>query len=171
MGGRKNSFFVWSSVVLLVFLLSGLWHGANYTFIVWGLLNAIALLIEKLLSKYIQLVKINFISCIFVFFFCGVFFISFRSNSIHEFVEILRMSVSSGSNLIQDYVKFDMWIVSHLVNAVLLFVLFFYEWTCFKNKTEINHSFISRPEIQAALFLVIIVLAEFQNKPFIYFQF
>lgn len=171
LGGRKNSFFVWSSVVLLVFLLSGLWHGANYTFIVWGLLNAIALLIEKLLSKYIQLVKINFISCIFVFFFCGVFFISFRSNSIHEFVEILRMSVSSGSNLIQDYVKFDMWIVSHLVNAVLLFVFFLYEWTCFKNKTEINHSLISRPEIQAALFLVIVVLAEFQNKPFIYFQF
>ena len=73
LGGRKNSFFVWSSVVLLVFLLSGLWHGANYTFIVWGLLNAIALLIEKLLSKYIQLVKKNFISCIFVFFFVEFF--------------------------------------------------------------------------------------------------
>lgn len=41
LGGNRNGIWIWIRNILIVFLLSGLWHGANWTFILWGLLNAI----------------------------------------------------------------------------------------------------------------------------------
>ena len=44
LGGSKGSFWlvIWNT--LIIFLVSGFWHGANWTFVVWGLLNAIYIL-------------------------------------------------------------------------------------------------------------------------------
>lgn len=39
LGGNQVSRRQWYAVVLLTFLISGLWHGANWTFVAWGLLN------------------------------------------------------------------------------------------------------------------------------------
>lgn len=47
--GRLRTYFN----VMLVFLISGLWHGDNWTFIIWGGLNGLAIVLEKLL-KYQQ---------------------------------------------------------------------------------------------------------------------
>jgi len=41
LGGSKSSFWVQIRNIFIVFILSGFWHGANWTFIVWGILNAI----------------------------------------------------------------------------------------------------------------------------------
>lgn len=40
LGGNRSSKVLWIRNILIVFLLSGLWHGANWTFIAWGLLHA-----------------------------------------------------------------------------------------------------------------------------------
>jgi len=37
--------------LILTFLISGLWHGANWTYVIWGLLNGIYLVIELMISK------------------------------------------------------------------------------------------------------------------------
>lgn len=47
LGGNKVKKQRWVINVLLVFLISGLWHGANYTFIIWGALHGIFYLIER----------------------------------------------------------------------------------------------------------------------------
>src|SRR6202012_1803993 len=39
--------------LLIVFMISGLWHGANWTFIIWGALHGLYQVIELLLNKYI----------------------------------------------------------------------------------------------------------------------
>ncbi|HWE49817.1 MAG TPA: MBOAT family O-acyltransferase [Bryobacteraceae bacterium] len=44
LGGNRVSALRWGGVVLLVFLVSGLWHGANWTFVVWGGLHGLYLL-------------------------------------------------------------------------------------------------------------------------------
>ena len=41
MGGNQNNKFVYIFLILFIFSFSGLWHGANYTFICWGLLNGV----------------------------------------------------------------------------------------------------------------------------------
>jgi len=47
LGGNKVPVARWVLNILIVFMLSGLWHGANWTFVIWGGLHAIALLYER----------------------------------------------------------------------------------------------------------------------------
>lgn len=73
LGGNRVNNNRWIFNVLLVFLLSGLWHGANYTFIIWGGLHGIYYLFErympiKLKSKYVS-GFITFISVSFAWIF------------------------------------------------------------------------------------------------------
>ncbi|MEZ4808462.1 MAG: MBOAT family O-acyltransferase [Flavobacteriales bacterium] len=49
LGGSKGGSLLRVRNILIVFLLSGLWHGANWTFVIWGLINAL-LFIPLLLS-------------------------------------------------------------------------------------------------------------------------
>ena len=62
LGGSHGSLLKTIRNTLIVFLVSGLWHGANWTFIVWGLLNAllyIPLLIKGSNRKHLDLPSIN----------------------------------------------------------------------------------------------------------------
>ena len=49
LGGNRVSRLKWLRNILAVWLLTGLWHGAAWNFVVWGLLFAVCLLVEKLL--------------------------------------------------------------------------------------------------------------------------
>jgi len=51
LGGNRVAIPRWSLNILIVFMLSGLWHGANWTFVVWGALHGLVLLIERYFSK------------------------------------------------------------------------------------------------------------------------
>ena len=48
LGGSRGGGWRWARNILLVFVLSGLWHGAQWTFVAWGLLHAAAMLVEGL---------------------------------------------------------------------------------------------------------------------------
>ena len=48
LGGNRVRKIRWQFNIIVVFLVSGLWHGANWTFIAWGALHGIYLLIENL---------------------------------------------------------------------------------------------------------------------------
>ncbi len=47
LGGNRVKTSRWVFNTLVVWLLTGMWHGANWTFILWGLLYAVCLLVEK----------------------------------------------------------------------------------------------------------------------------
>ena len=47
LGGNKVRLSLWCRNILIVFVLSGLWHGAASTFLIWGLLHGIALILER----------------------------------------------------------------------------------------------------------------------------
>ncbi|MBD5320180.1 MAG: MBOAT family protein [Bacteroides sp.] len=56
LGGNRNSTIKWIVVVMLVFLLSGLWHGSTLPFILWGLCHGVLLCVE---SKIIKPERLN----------------------------------------------------------------------------------------------------------------
>lgn len=47
LGGNRLSAIKWSGTVLLVFIISGLWHGATLPFFIWGVCHASLLIVEK----------------------------------------------------------------------------------------------------------------------------
>jgi D-alanyl-lipoteichoic acid acyltransferase DltB (MBOAT superfamily) len=46
LGGNRVPFWRWQTNLLIVFLISGLWHGAQWTFIIWGFLHGLFLVVE-----------------------------------------------------------------------------------------------------------------------------
>lgn len=51
LGGNRGSTFFRIRNVLIVFLISGLWHGANWTFVFWGLANGLLVIFAILINK------------------------------------------------------------------------------------------------------------------------
>lgn len=52
-GNRKGKIRTYINV-LIIFLLSGIWHGANYTFIVWGILHGVGSVITRIFKDRIE---------------------------------------------------------------------------------------------------------------------
>ena len=50
LGGSKKGYFRTFLNLFIIFLVSGLWHGASWTFVIWGALNGVAIVIEKILG-------------------------------------------------------------------------------------------------------------------------
>lgn len=54
LGGNRTSFLKWTRNLLFVWALTGLWHGASYNFILWGVYYGVLLWIEKVFFKQID---------------------------------------------------------------------------------------------------------------------
>ncbi len=89
LGGNRVSKIKWIRNIFVVWLFTGIWHGAAWNFVVWGLYFAVILLIEKiLLKKYLdKMPKIfsNIYTCILVM----ISFIIFNGNGIKDISENL----------------------------------------------------------------------------------
>ncbi len=53
LGGNRRGFWIANLNVLIVFLVSGLWHGAKWTFVLWGLYHGLFLLAQNLWHRYV----------------------------------------------------------------------------------------------------------------------
>lgn len=92
LGGSRVNIFRWIINVLIVWLVSGIWHGANWTFVIWGLYHGVLLIIEGLITrltkKYGKGNKPNIvITCLQVcltFILVTAGWILFRADNIHE---------------------------------------------------------------------------------------
>ena len=171
LGGKKNGFLMWSSLVLLVFFISGLWHGANLTFVVFGVLNALLIIGEYGFERVGFKVKPSWMKWLIVFVIHGLVFLAFRSESTAHFFNLLSSIFEFGPvHLISDYSKLDMWTWSHVVNSMALVFFVYVEYRSFKKGGKPIRGMLN-PIVLSSLVIVILVLGEFSNKPFIYFQF
>lgn len=81
-GSRKGKIRTYLNV-MIVFLVSGIWHGANWTFILWGILNGIANVLEKVFGKWTdKLPRVLRKTVTFVF--CTFAWSLFRADSISQ---------------------------------------------------------------------------------------
>ncbi|MDR0889949.1 MAG: MBOAT family protein, partial [Oscillospiraceae bacterium] len=73
--------------ILIVFLVSGLWHGAGLTFIVWGLLHGLTSVLTRILKPRIKLPKL--LSQLTTFLLVTIFWVFFRSNTLTQAFQML----------------------------------------------------------------------------------
>lgn len=87
LGGNRVSKIKWIRNILIVWILTGLWHGAAWNFIVWGLYFGILLIIEKVfLGKYLKKIP-NFFTRIYTLLIVMISFIIFNGN---KMLDILK---------------------------------------------------------------------------------
>jgi|GEM_PF-2536706 len=101
-GSRVNTFRVYLNI-LIVFLVSGFWHGSGFTFLIWGALNALFLIVERLLgwnSKEKAGAR-RVIGFIYTIVFIGFSWIFFRANSVTDaFIIIKQILVNIPKDLV-----------------------------------------------------------------------
>lgn len=83
LGGNRVSRGRWLLNILIVWMLTGFWHGAAWNFILWGLYFAVLLLIEKLWLKGF-LEKHQIFSHIYMLFFVMIGFMMFNAGTVGE---------------------------------------------------------------------------------------
>lgn len=90
-GGRKGKLFTYANI-MIVFLISGIWHGANWTFILWGLLHGLLMVSERIFEKK----ESNIFEparWVITFGIINILWLLFRSDSIEQWYSILKTMI------------------------------------------------------------------------------
>lgn len=88
--------------LLVVWLLTGIWHGANWNFVIWGLIYFILLAIEKLTNLHKNKKFTKTIGHIYTLFFVIIGWVFFRSDSIESAIKYLTEMFTIGKKGIID---------------------------------------------------------------------
>ena len=181
LGGSRGG--KWNKIrnVFIIFTISGFWHGANWTFIIWGALNALFFLPLLLTNKNRNNLEVvaqgkvlpslkELFSILFTFSLTVFAWVFFRAENLSHAVQyILDVFKNPGSFLLVSvYMK-------HKVILLLLFLFVLVEWFGREGQYAIAHIGIKwkRPFRYALYYVIIIAIIFFGGKEqqFIYFQF
>ena len=176
LGGSRKGTLKLVRNILIVWFLTGIWHGAAYNFILWGLFIGVFLVIEKLwLSKYISKLP-KFLRNIYVLFIIMISFIMFNAGSINEaFFNIKGLFGLNKEVFINNYTIY--YLKSYLV---VLIIAIFGATPLFKNiieklkKSKCLNKIINVLEpifLVILLLLVTAYLIDSSYNPFLYFRF
>ena len=104
LGGNREGLKKQIRNILIVWLLTGIWHGASWNFIVWGLLFGAILIIEKLfLGKYLEKCP-NFFKRIYVLFIVMISFVIFNAENMKEaYKNIIGLFGANGESFVNKY--------------------------------------------------------------------
>ena len=173
LGGNRHGLFKTCMNLMIVFLLTGIWHGANFTFIIWGVTYGIIQIIEKLfLLKLLNKNKLKFINWLYVMIITLILFVIFRSNNIEEAMTIFgQYTVMSSKYNVLSYIsmKFIVTFIIAVLSMGVIQNLFGKLYAKINNKDIVN---IIDASLQLIiLFLSILSIVDGTYNPFIYFQF
>jgi alginate O-acetyltransferase complex protein AlgI len=178
LGGSRGGLTMKIRNTFIIFIVSGFWHGANWTFIIWGALNAIyflPLLLSKNNRNNMQIVAYNnrlpslkdLSAILFTFFLTTIAWIFFRADNIIHALEILKKIFS--------FSFFSKLQIFPQTLFFLIFIFFFLEWIGRRNEYAIEKIGFSRSRPIRWLFYIGLVLLVFlfqgKEQEFIYFQF
>ncbi len=169
--------------ILITYLLMGLWHGANWTFIVFGLIHAFYIIFGSLTKRYrdtlnqwIGLQKVpaffNLYSILVTFGLLCFSLFFFRANSISDSFMLISRSLHFG-NIIESFIDVlkNREVVFVILNIIVL--LWAEQVHARKNLIELiaNKPVIIRWSIYLGFIFFILIFGMINQQEFIYFQF
>ncbi|MHA7060004.1 MBOAT family O-acyltransferase [Aquimarina sp. M1] len=174
LGGNQVSNPRWLFNILLVFLLSGLWHGANLTFLFWGLMHAMGLICTVFIGKYTRWdlifenrksIIIDLLRIGFTFFIVTIAWVFFRAETISNAFDYYSIVFSDSLFTIPlGNKKFLLFLVLYM----------FIEWIQIDRNHLLDISYIKFKPIKYFIYyLTVFIIFSFgaELQTFIYFQF
>ena len=174
LGGNRCSKTRWMLNTMLVFTISGLWHGAAYTFVIWGAMHGVCMIIERVV--YGDKIKTisnkfsisTFLRLIVTFMIVNFAWIFFRVGNLSDAVVVFKKIVTSTGPL---FVDADT-LAYAFVFAVLVFVAdFMDEYHGGKIKLLNSNNVIVRWITYISMVIMILLFGVLDGGSFIYFQF
>ena len=86
--------------IMIVFFLSGLWHGANWTFVVWGIMHGLLMVIERAAGK--KLKKADVLGWIFTLLFVNIAWVIFRADTLSDAFIFLSRIFHPGMGIVEN---------------------------------------------------------------------
>jgi alginate O-acetyltransferase complex protein AlgI len=192
LGAKCKPKWRWYYNLFVVFFLSGLWHGANWTFAIWGTLHGTYMVVSAAtrrrrqrlralfrLDKHPTLLKLLQVSITFHLVLFGWVF--FRANSLSDALLILRKSTtvdfgSLSADLTRGFYASDLsrgWFDLTVTFVCIALLIVVQLW---QRSGEVRQSLIAQPtwvrwSVYYAGAIAIILLGVYEHAPFIYFQF
>src|SRR5665648_195821 len=179
LGGNRVSIPRWYFNLLFVFTISGLWHGANWTFIIWGALNGFYLVFAILtadwrrrINHYIYLDRLpwlhNFLQISITFILTCFAWIFFRANTSSDAFLVLTKIIKMNGPLFIDEVT-----MVYSLFGIILLVLVETNTEYFKGSFSLinHHNQAVRICTYTFLILTILLIGVIDGSQFIYFQF
>ncbi len=178
LGGSRVNIFKKVRNTFVVFLVSGFWHGANWTFIIWGLLHAIfflPLLLFNVNKKNIDIIDTNrflpsfkeFSQIVFTFALVVIAWIFFRAENITVAIGYIERLFSSSLISIPT--------IKPIKLILPTAILFFMEWINRDKAHGLYFSKLASPNIWRWVFytclILLIIIYSGNKQTFIYFQF
>jgi alginate O-acetyltransferase complex protein AlgI len=186
LGGNRVSDVRWARNIVVVFLLSGLWHGANWTFVVWGLLHGTYVVIGRAGAPLVRaarrlhaletLRRADSALRMFVTFHLVTFaWIFFRANSVGDAFYVTT-HMFRGWQLSESYLGESLFPFQHDVTAPSFFIVAIglIGLLVLLEAAESRHGGIERipnATVWGALGAVMLLFGTYGAKSFIYFQF
>ncbi len=182
LGGNRLSKNRWFFNLFIVFLVSGLWHGANWTFVIWGALHGMYIIIGLISTSFRKKVTNDFklnnypkthnvLKMIIVFNLVCLGWVFFRANSLQDAIMILQKIFTFNWSL----KSLDIGSTRHFAYSIL--AILFLVFCEFRQRTKdvvlwlTPKSTIKRWAMYIILLLAIIIAGVFDGGEFIYFQF
>jgi D-alanyl-lipoteichoic acid acyltransferase DltB (MBOAT superfamily) len=175
LGGNRVTKIKKNCNLLTTFLASGLWHGANWTFVLWGGLHGIYQVLEHTLSRKTNHKKSLpwILKTIIVFIFVCFAWIFFRANSISDALYIITHLFSGIKEPIKYFTNIssisEKKIMLGGITMLLIFDYMSLNGDIWKKIQNIN--IVVRYCIYFSLILIIIFFMNTKSHEFIYFQF
>lgn len=173
-GNRKGKIRTYFNLFMTM-LLGGLWHGASWKFVVWGVLHGLALVVEKFFGQFIKLPKnvfVRTIQVVLTFHFVVFCWLFFRAK---DFATAFQIA----DNITKLTFNLEQWqtIILGYKNVFLLIAIgVVWHFIPVKTLAGMQKTFSSLPLIAKAVLLgliywVVYATASADTQPFIYFQF
>lgn len=166
--------------LFIVFLISGLWHGANWTFVIWGVLNGFYLIFAiattKIRKRIVYALYIDkfpkfhdLLQTIITFALACFAWIFFRANSLQDALSIVKSIFTFKGSL---FVGSPAYLIYSIFGIAFLLLVEINREFYRKSDILFGHSTIwARNLGYALLIIVILLIGVFDGGQFIYFQF
>ena len=181
LGGNRKGAFRKHLNVLIVFLVSGLWHGANYTFVLWGLIHGIFNILEDSFKGITKNISNNFIykniRRLITFVVAVISFVIFRSKNIGAAKAFILGIFKMQAGTLDASIAFpyeDTVILLIAIAMLIVIDILIYNKVNMVERIE-KRSLIIRWPIYIFLLVVILIFGiygpGYSEAQFIYFQF
>lgn len=172
LGGNKVKIPRWCLNILIVFTISGLWHGASWTFVIWGALHGLMILLERLFSKLFNFkIKegwslINVLLIVKTFIITSFIWVFFRAENFEKVKLIFSALVKNNKAANSD--------LSYLMPFVFTLILILSDCILYNIRFDKKLEPLKTPyrwAVYAFLLFGLLALSGMQKFTFIYFQF
>ncbi|MDQ6757014.1 MAG: MBOAT family protein [Bacteroidota bacterium] len=176
LGGNRKGYVNTYVNLLIVFALSGLWHGAGWTFIVWGLIHGMARVTEIILERFTAIPKhtiINYFISMLIVLFAWIFF---RASSIENAVNVIKQALSFKTNVALYPAGLNDNAVPYSRITIMYIILTIGGMFAIEKYTDPKMFVLNKSKSKDIIFCVMILTAilltgVFNKTVFIYFQF